>query len=405
MLPGFASLVTTLVTLYVGSQDGPPAHISHPERQSVGNLLDQSKHDSSGAVLEPAVQLMMASLGREAMEVLSRADVNEIYVNPGQVGEPLEIWADGRGGKAPSGVYIREEAVRQFLNSVATTRGEEITKEQPHLQSQLPYGEPFHGARLQGIIPPVTSQATLVIRKHSKDVFTLDSYVEYGTMSPKQREAIADAVRNHENIVVAGGTGSGKTTLTNAVLLEVHALTPDDRIVLLEDTPELQCQAEDYLAMRTSPEVSMKKLVYLTLRCTPNRIVVGEVRDDAAYDLLDAWATGHPGGVCTVHAETPQGALARLHRLAGRGEASARHQLIAESVGVVVIVERRGQIRRIAHFVRVNGWSPEGGYDIENVVGPTGPAMPPAAPHGPAEHPSNTGTTCATHHPSLAHAN
>jgi type IV secretion system protein VirB11 len=377
-------------------------HTFHtPGSSPVENLLDQNKRYPAGTLREPSVQLMMNSLGGEAVEVLSRGDVNEIYVNPGRAGEPLEIWSDGRGGKEPTGVYLREEGVRQFLNAVATTRGEEITADKPHIQAQLPYGDPFHGARLQGIIPPVTSQATLVIRKHSKDVFTLDSYVEYGTMSPAQRQALADAVRNHENIVVAGGTGSGKTTLTNAVLLEVHALTPDDRIVLLEDTPELQCQAEDYLAMRTSPEVSMKKLVYLTLRCTPNRIVVGEVRDDAAYDLLDAWATGHPGGVCTVHAETPQGALARLHRLAGKGEPSARHELIAESVGVVVIVERRGQTRRIAQFVRVKGWTQEGGYEIEDVLGPE---PPPTAPDREAAHRTNTGTQGANSQPSLAHA-
>lgn len=315
------------------------------------------------------VGLMASALGPELMAVFVNPRVNEVYVNPGRPGEPMELWSDGRDGKKAAGVHVQESSVEHFLSLVSSERGESLKKEAPHVQAQLPYGHPFHGARLQGVIPPVVSQATFVIRKHSAAVFDLDRYVEFGSMTQAQREAIGDAVANHENIVVAGGTGSGKTTLTNAVLAEIARVTPDDRVIVLEDTPELQCEAADALHMRTSPEVSMKKLVYLTLRCTPNRIVVGEVRDDAAYDLLDAWATGHPGGVCTVHAETPMGALSRLHRLASHGDASARHHLIAESVGVVAIVERRGETRRIAHLVRVGGWSPEHGYELTPVLG------------------------------------
>jgi type IV secretion system protein VirB11 len=310
--------------------------------------------------------------------LLSDPGVQEVYVNPGRKGEPLPVWTDGRAGKVCSPVLVSEQAVQQFLSVVATGQSGTLTRDEPHIQAELPHGAPFHGARLQGLVPPVVSQATFVIRKHGAAVLSLDDYVEAGSMTPAQRAAISAAVVGRENVVVAGGTGSGKTTLTNAVLQEVARRSPRDRIVVLEDTPELRCTAEDALHMRTSPEVPMKRLVYLTLRCTPDRIVVGEVRDDAAYDLLDAWATGHPGGVCTVHAETPLGALSRLHRLAGHGEPEARHRLIAESVGFVVVVEKRHGRRRIAAMVRVLGWSPEGGYDLEAVV--AGPTPPPVHP-------------------------
>jgi type IV secretion system protein VirB11 len=309
------------------------------------------------------------TLGAQVMEVFADPMVNEVYVNPGLRGEPMHLWSDGRRGKERTSVTVDENVVEQFLSIMATSRGETLTTTSPHLQAKLPSGEPFHGARLQGIIAPVTSQATFVIRKHSTAIFTLDSYVESGTMTAAQREALAVAVREHENIVIAGGTSSGKTTLTNAVLQEIAERTPDDRIVVLEDTPELQCTAEDALHMTTSPEADMKTLVYLTLRCTPNRIVVGEVRDEAAYDLLDAWSTGHPGGVCTVHAESPKVALARLHRLASKGSEASRHQLLGNAIGLIVVVQKVGGVRRVTHFVRVHGWDAESGYDIEPVGG------------------------------------
>lgn len=315
-----------------------------------------------------AAQLLSMTLGTQVMEVLSDPEVNEIYVNPALRGVPMHVWADGRRGKERTDVTIDEHTVEQFLSIMATSRGETLTAASPHLQAKLPPGHPFHGARLQGIIAPVTTQATFVIRKHSTAIFTLDSYVESGTMTSAQRKALAMAVKEHENIVIAGGTSSGKTTLTNAVLQEIAEHTPDDRIVVLEDTPELQCSAEDALHMTTSPEADMKTLVYLTLRCTPNRIVVGEVRDEAAYDLLDAWSTGHPGGVCTVHAENPHIALSRLHRLASKGSEASRHLLIGHAIGIVMVVQKIAGVRRITDFVRVKGWAADTGYQIEAVL-------------------------------------
>lgn len=317
------------------------------------------------------MRLLEGSLGLGVVGLLLDDEINEIYVNPGDAGDLMTVWSDGKQGKRQTRVTVTEGSVQQFLSMVASERGVTLSATSPHLQAQLPPGKPFHKARLQGMISPVVKQSVFVIRKHAAEIFDLDSYVSFGTMSAEQREAIQQAVEQHENIVVVGGTGSGKTTLANAVLKEIAERSPDDRIVILEDTAELQCEAKDALFMTVTPEVSMKDLVFLTLRCTPNRIVVGEVRNNAAYDLLDAWATGHPGGVCTVHAETPTGALDRLHRLADQGMPDARHKLIAEAVGMVVVIERKGQIRRIAHLVRVNGWSEGQGYDIEPVLGTT----------------------------------
>ena len=205
-----------------------------------------------------------------------------------------------------------------------------------------------------------------MIRKRASRVFDLDSYVRTGVMTARQRFALRDAVRDHENVLVCGGTGSGKTTLCNALLKEMTDQFPEERIVVLEDTGELQCAADDHLQLRTSDDVSLADLVRHTLRCTPDRIVVGEVRDEAALHLLDAWATGHPGGCATLHATTALGALHRLGRLAQRANVPPQHELVAEAVGVVLVIQGGNQGRRVTELVRVDGQH-AGTYELSPV--------------------------------------
>ncbi|MDT7858206.1 P-type conjugative transfer ATPase TrbB [Rubrivirga sp. S365] len=302
--------------------------------------------------------LMERYLGPDVLEAFADDDVTEVYVNAGDA----VLRADTHSrGKVSLGATLQGEQVEQFLNAVAALRGDRLGPTAPSVQAELPV-ETFGGARLQGFIAPVVPRACFVIRKPARLVFALDSYVEHGTMTAAQCQAVKDAVGDHQNILVCGGTGSGKTTLCNAVLLEMSEQYPRERVVVLEDTGELQCRAEDHLQLRTSDDVSLSDLVRFTLRCTPDRIVVGEVRDEAALHLLDAWATGHPGGCATVHATDARGALRRLNRLAMRAQVPPQHELVAEAVGVVVVIQGGNEGRRVRELVRV------GGHDGERYV-------------------------------------
>jgi type IV secretion system protein TrbB len=192
--------------------------------------------------------------------------------------------------------------------------------------------------------------------------------VRQGILSAAHRAALAAAVEGRANVLIAGGTRSGKTTFANAVLLEITELCPRDRVVVLEDTRELQCAAPDRLSLRTTEEVDLAGLVRLTLRSSPDRIVIGEVRDKAAMQLLDAWSTGHPGGVATVHATDAVGALERLDWLAQRNGVPSQAHLVAAAVDLVVVIVGGSQPRRVREMVRVRGLDRSGGYEVETIA-------------------------------------
>jgi type IV secretion system protein VirB11 len=254
-----------------------------------------------------------------------------------------------------------------FLNAVATAHGTAFGPQHPLLSAELPSADPFLGARLQAFGPPVTSGGFgLVIRKRPVYTPSLDEYVERGRMLPAWRDALGQAIADRTTIVIAGSTGSGKTTLLRGCLAEIHTRCPDDRLVLLEDTPELQCPAENHLALRTTAQLSFSALLKATLRASPRRIVLGEVRDEAALDFLDASATGHPGGFCTIHAESAIGALHRLDRLAQRANVPSQRELIGEAVGLVLVLSGGNQNRRVTDLVRVSGFIPEAGFALHH---------------------------------------
>ena len=305
--------------------------------------------------------LMERYLGPDVLAAMADDDVTEVYVNAGDG----RLRADTHSrGKVALDATVRGDQVEQFLGAVAAFRGDTLGAATPVGQAELP-AETFGGARLQGFVAPLVPRACFVIRKPARRVFTLASYVP-SVMTLAQKSAIEDAVRDHENILVCGGTGSGKTTLCNAILLEMSEQFPRERVVVLEDTGELQCRADDHLQLRTSEDVSLSDLVRSTLRCTPDRIVVGEVRDGAALHLLDAWATGHPGGCATVHATDARGALRRINRLAMRAGVPAQHELVAEAVGVVVVIQGGNRGRRVEELVRVSGHR-DGAYVLDPV--------------------------------------
>ncbi len=195
------------------------------------------------------------------------------------------------------------------------------------------------------------------IRKHAKKTLTLDEYVAQGTMSERQREVILEAIHGKKNIIVAGGTGSGKTTLVNAVLAEISKL--DERIVTIEDTRELKCSAENAVTLNTTDSVDMDNLLRKTLRLSPNRIVVGEIRGKEALTLIDAWSTGHRGGCSTVHSDSAMDTLYRLEDLVSRVSISAQQAGIARAIDVVIYIAKRAIRRSVDEVLSIDGWDRE----------------------------------------------
>lgn len=196
-----------------------------------------------------------------------------------------------------------------IIGSVAHALQSEADDEQPIISGELPIG----GHRFEGLLPPVVSGPSFTIRRRASRLIPLDDYVKHKIMTAAQVSVLRSAIASRMNIVISGGTGSGKTTLANAVIAEIVANAPDDRIVILEDTAEIQCAAENAVALHTSDTIDMARLLKSTMRLRPDRIIVGEVRDGAALTLLKAWNTGHPGGVTTIHSNTAMSALRLLN--------------------------------------------------------------------------------------------
>ncbi len=324
--------------------------------------LDQSHENAADRLSE----MLARYLGPGVLPAFADDDVTEVYLNP----QDSSVRIDTRSrGKVDTGATLAPHRVEMLLNAVAASMGATLTPDSPRLQAELPTPI-FRGSRLQGFLPPVTSGPAFNIRKPPAVVYPLDQYVQSGILSPPEHAVLRSSVAGHRNILIAGGTNSGKTTLANAVLQEITDRFPQERLVILEDTVELQCAARDHLALRTGRHVSLAELVKSALRTSPSRLIVGEVRGSEALDLLDAWATGHPGGVATVHASSAEGALLRLDRLAQRANVPPQAPLIAEAIHVIVVIEGGNTGRRVSDLVRVCGLDAGGRYRLERFIAP-----------------------------------
>ena len=236
------------------------------------------------------------ALGPLIAEALGRPDVVEIMANPDG-----SLWVDRAGVGREKVGRIEQAAAETTIRLLASHMGETVTPDRPAVAGVLPRS----GERFQGLLPPLAERPVFTIRKRASIVFTLDDYVAKGILPAAGADVIRRGVDDRKNILVAGGTGSGKTTLVNAILAEPPFRS--DRIVLIEDTKELQCPAEDkveLLTKNTEPRVTMTDLLRMTLRLRPDRIIIGEVRGPEALAMLKAWNTGHPGGVATIHANS-----------------------------------------------------------------------------------------------------
>lgn len=296
--------------------------------------------------------MLSTAFGPAIIAALKDASVMEIMANADG-----RVWIERHdAGKIHDGVTLTAGARERIIRLVASHTGGECGYDRPIVSAELPGS----GERFEGILPPVASAPVFSIRKPATRIFTLDDYVRREIMSGADALVLKSAIAARKNILIAGGTSSGKTTLANALLAEVAVR--DERILILEDTRELHCAAADFVALRAAPGVTLADLARSTMRLRPDRIVVGETRGGEALDLLKAWNTGHPGGITTVHANSAEAALFRLEQLIGERTVSAPKQLIAEAVDLVVFIARGKGGRRVEEIIRVDGLDANGAY-------------------------------------------
>ena len=313
-----------------------------------------ASHQQSEATIRGA-RMLRTALGSAITGFLEDPGVVEVMLNPDG-----RLWIDRLSkGLSDTGERLSPADGERIVRLVAHHVGAEVHSGSPRVSAELPET----GERFEGLLPPVVTAPTFAIRKPAVAVFTLGDYVAAGIMSADQAEVLRSAVVERRNILVAGGTSTGKTTLTNALLAEVAKT--DDRVVLIEDTRELQCAAPNLVAMRTKDGVaSLSDLVRSSLRLRPDRIPIGEVRGAEALDLLKAWGTGHPGGVGTIHSGSAIGALRRMEQLIQEAVVTVPRALIAETIDLVAVLSGRGAQRRLAELARIEGLEPDGDYRV-----------------------------------------
>jgi Flp pilus assembly CpaF family ATPase len=320
-------------------------------------------------------------LGDQVLRLLDDNLTEDILLNPDG-----SLWVKRMGhGVSRIGEMPAAQAA-SALGTIAAWRGTVLNHERPILETELP----IDGSRFEGIVSPVVRRPVFAIRLRPRKIFSLEDYEADGILTDgadplnqlrrrddfldgvrglKHAEVIRAGVRARKNILVVGSTGSGKTTLVNAILESLARLTPHDRVISIEDTTELQCSVKNYLDLRAVGNVTMLECLRACMRLKPTRIVVGEVRGAEAHTLLKAWNTGHPGGAATVHANDALSGLIRLESLVAEATSAPQQTLIAEAVDLVVFVDEESGVqagRKVREVLLVTGYS-NGNYQVERV--------------------------------------
>lgn len=309
--------------------------------------------------------MLRTAMGPGIAAALSDPAVIEIMVNPDGM---LRLDRLGEG-RIETGTIYDPAQIERIIRLVASHARTEAHAAAPIVSAELPPHGEGAGERFEGVLPPVSLAPCFSIRKPAARIYTLLDYVSDGIMPAETARLLSMAVVERKNILVAGGTSSGKTTLANALLSEMAHL--DERVLIIEDTRELQCAATDVVALRTrsvgpagTGAVTMADLVRSTLRLRPDRIIIGEVRGREALDMLKAWNTGHPGGIATVHANSAIAALYRLEQLVQESVVTVPRRLIAEAIDMIVFISGRGLGRRVDTIARVAGLDSDDGYAV-----------------------------------------
>jgi P-type conjugative transfer ATPase TrbB len=297
--------------------------------------------------LERQLSKLRKDLGEVFLAALADPETVEIVLNADgtlwheRLGEPLQ--AIGTMSAACADAAMR---------TIAAYHHTTLTRDNPSIECELP----LDGSRFAGQIPPIVPAPVFAVRKRASRVFTLCQYVKAGIMTPEQKEFLCEAIRDHRNILAIGGTGGGKSTLLNGLIHELTQQYPNERLIIIEDTAELQCSTRNFVQYHTSPERSMTDLVRMSMRMRPDRILVGEVRGPEALDLLMAWNTGHEGGIASLHANNAAAALNRLCTLVAM-HPNAPHGLIecliGEAVDVIVHIARTDKGRVVREVLEV----------------------------------------------------
>ena len=307
-------------------------------------------------------ELVKDSLGKEILKYLDDPEVNEVYIN-----QDYSLRIDTISGRRKTDVILTSDTVARICKSIAGINRQVITEKNPELGVEIRLLQ----VRAQIMFPPIVSRPTFFLRKKPRQIFSLEDYQAQGALSEKYYEIIVDCIKRRKNIIVAGATGSGKTTFLNAILKKLSEINPVHRLVILEDLPELQCSSDDVQYMTTSgnrtTSVTMQDLVFISMRLSPQRILIGEVRDKSAYDVLKAWNTGHPGGFCTIHADGCHDAFIRLELLVKEADTGSSTRdikaLIGSTVGVVIsiqkVVQNNATTRVVEEIIAVKGYDAE----------------------------------------------
>ena len=294
------------------------------------------------------------SCGPVLMNALEDPEVIEIMLNP-----DTSLWIERYGQDHERIGTIPLPQSRLILSQVASGLNLTVNERSPIIEGEFP----LDGSRFEGTFPPIVGPGpSFSLRKKASRVFTLQEYLASGSITARVIDIIHDAVRRRWNIVVVGGTSSGKTTFVNAVIDAVSTLTPSHRLIIIEDTAELQAKSPNAVFFRTSviADVDMRKLAKVSMRYAPKRILIGEVRDAAALELLKLWNTGHPGGVGTFHADSAEEALPRLEELVEEAGLGPKQKLIGRAIDLVVFMEKTPDNRRqISNILRVDGFDPK----------------------------------------------
>jgi type IV secretion system protein TrbB len=284
-------------------------------------------------------------LGQQILAWLAEEEVIEIMLNSDGA-----LWVERLGQQPERLGTMPSHQAEALMMTLASLKGQILDHRNPVIECQLP----LDGSRFSGTIEPVHAPS-FNIRRRALRIFSLADYVAAGVMTPSEARVLTQAIAERRNIVVIGGTGSGKTTLANALIAEIAAVHPGHRLVIIEDTPEIQCASPNCLIMQTSEHFDMRRALTVTMRRRPDRIIVGEVRGGEARTLIEAWNTGHAGGIATVHANDARAGLLRLEMLCAIGGAPGMAEAIGHAVNLLVFIASIPGGRRVEEILRVEG--------------------------------------------------
>ena len=314
-------------------------------------MSETGQREQEEALEKRRLDSLRYAFGEKVMEGLADSDVVEVILN-----DDGSLWFEKFGSMAKVGRIEKEDAW-VILSQVASALpdNEPLTRQNPFVEGKLP----LDGSRFQGVAPPVTEFPIFAIRKKASRVYTLDEYVRAQILSVAQAERLREAIAAKKNVLVGGGTGSGKTTFCNALLHEMSVLCPDVRMILIEDTRELQSALANKVFLRSTQWTSMDRIAGAVNRLRPDRVSVGEVRfGGPCLALLKLWNTGHPGGMATVHANNAYSCLTRVDQLIQEVSANPQRLLIGEAVNIVVFLKRSGppRGRHVEEILSVEGY-------------------------------------------------